>query len=571
MGVVSSCLPGRLRTVAALAAAVAMLASADRASAAAGEPDQTFGNHGFTVIDEPSDANENLEDVLVLPDGKILAGGTAGGTAGYLLLRLNPDGSPDGGFGPGGIRIEPDTKTEGSPRGISEMRLRADGKVVVAGLNRGTGGFDAYGFGRYLPNGSLDPTFGTGGLTTVTVNEFGSAFAMDEAPDGKLVATGDTGPVSKVPVVRLTEGGVPDEDFNAVPAGVREVDVPGSNAEQGLAVSVLGDGTILIGGFSENGAFLAELQSNGNPVPGFGTEGVAVFDLGTEAEPSGEFFDLAVLPDGRILAAGDSFAGSNDEEAVIARLTPSGQLDPSFGSGGLFRANPTPGEDEVESMEVLPDGRILAAGKRGESGIESEDADTWLFRLSPDGQLDPSFGNGGEALASASPETDAAYGLALQPDGKAVVAGEATAGASQLMVGRFTGDPPVVPISAAAPRRCAGKRTTIVGSAKADKLKGTKKADVIAGLGGNDKISALAGNDIVCGGAGKDTIDLGKGRDEGRGEGGADTLKGGPGKDKLLGAAGKDKLLGGTGPDLCNGGGGKDAKAAGCETRKKLP
>jgi uncharacterized delta-60 repeat protein len=578
MGVISSCLPGSPRAVAALVAAVVMLATADRAGAAAGEPDRGFGNQGFTILDEPEGKNEALEDILVLPDGKILAGGARGGASGFLLARFNPDGSPDAGFGPGGIRVEPDLEVEpglgspGSPRGINAMQLRADGKVVVAGLGRGPAKFDAFEFGRYLPGGSLDPTFGSGGLTTVAVNEFSDAFAMDQAPDGKLVATGDTGPVAKVPVVRVTEGGVPDEDFNAAPAGVREVDVPGSTVETGLAVTVLGNGTVLVGGFSEIGAFLAELDVNGNPVQGFGTEGIAVFDLGTEPQPSGEFFDLAVLPDGRILAAGDGFAGGDDEEAVVARVTPSGQLDPSFGSGGLVRVNPTAGQDEIESMEVLPDGRILAAGLRGESGVETEDADTWLFRLTPTGQLDPSFGSGGEAFASASPETDAAYGLALQGDGKAVVAGEATFGSSQLMVGRFTGDPtPVVPVSAAAPRRCGGKRATIVGGAKADKLKGTKKADVIAGLGGADTIRSLAGNDIVCGGGGRDLIQLGKGNDRAFGEGGPDRILGGLGKDRLLGAKGSDLLSGGPGADLCNGGGGRDADAHGCETEKKLP
>jgi uncharacterized delta-60 repeat protein len=578
MGVVSSRLPGRLLAAVALAATCVVLAAAEQARGAAGEPDPTFGNQGFTVIDEPESKNESLEDVLVLPDGRLLAGGNRGFVSGFLLARLNPDGSPDTGFGPGGIRVEPDLEAEpglgspGSPREINAMQLRGDGKVVVAGLGRGPMKFDAFEFGRYLPGGSLDPSFGSGGLTTVAVNEFSDALAMDQAPDGKLVATGDTGPVQKVPVVRLTEGGVPDEDFNGIPSGVREIDIPGSDSEVGLAVTVLGNGTILVGGFSEFGAFLAELDVNGNPVMGFGTEGIAVFDLGTEAQPSGEFFDLAVLPDGRIVAGGDGFAGTNDEEAVVARFTPSGQLDPSFGNGGIFRLNPTPGEDEIESMEVLPDGRILAAGLRGESGVESNDSNTWLFRLTPDGQLDPSFGSGGEATASASPKSDAAFGLAVQPDGKAVVAGDASAGAFQLMVGRFTADP--VPVAAPVKaRRCLGRKVSLLGTKGADKIKGTNRADVIATLGGNDRIVSRGGNDVVCAGAGKDSVKSGKGNDKARGEAGADTLLGGPGRDQLLGEAGADRLFGGPGKkDLCNGGSGKrDRGSRSCERRKKLP
>ncbi len=549
---------------------LALGALAPQAMAAEGLPDSTFGNQGFTVLDEPVEKNENLIDVVVLPDGKILGAGGRGGSHGFLLARFNADGSPDTGFGNEGIKVEPDLNEPGNTREIVAIERRADGKLVAAGLGRGPGGVNAFQFARYLSNGSLDPGFGSGGLTTVPLTPSGSALAMAQAPDQKLVATGDRTDGVAV-VVRVTEGGEPDPDFSVVPsAGVRLVDVPGSNGEAGFAVSVLGNGTVLIGGFADNGAFLAELDANGEPVAGFGTAGIAVHDLGTDLQPSGEIFDLGVLPDGRILATGASVTGSNDEQAFVARFTPSGELDPSFASGGVFLSNPTPVDDELSSLEILPDGSVLVAGSRGEGGGVG---DTWLFRLTANGQLDGSFGSGGESIASAVPGRDEAFGLALQPDGRAVTVGDALLGEDlRLLVARFTGpEQAAIPISAPRKLRCAGKVATVRGTAKADKLKGTKRADVIAGLGGADRINALAGNDIVCGGAGKDTIDLGKGRDRARGEGGPDVIKGGPGKDELLGAAGKDQLLGGPGPDLCNGGAGKDAKAAGCETRKKLP
>ena len=87
---------------------------------------------------------------------------------------------------------------------------------------------------------------------------------------------------------------------------------------------------------------------------------------------------------------------------------------------------------------------------------------------------------------------------------------------------------------------CAGKLTTIVGTAGNDKLAGTAAADVIAVGAGNDRVAGLAGNDIVCGGTGKDRLLGGKGKDKLRGEAGKDTLKGGAGKDKLKGGPGKD-------------------------------
>ena len=88
-----------------------MSAPCARAGGAGGgrrTPDPTFGTGGFTVLDEPVGINESLSDVVVQPDGKILgAAGAGAAPTGFLLARFNADGTPDGGFGNGGIRVEP--------------------------------------------------------------------------------------------------------------------------------------------------------------------------------------------------------------------------------------------------------------------------------------------------------------------------------------------------------------------------------------------------------------------------------------------------------------------------------
>jgi len=561
--------PRHVATLSALASVLVVAAAfpAQGLGAVAGEPDPSFGSGGFTIFDEPSKKDEFLSDLLVLPDGKILGAGSRGGLSGFLLARFNSNGSPDLSFGGEGFKVEPDLGQGGDPRGIEAIEERADGKFVVAGDGRApVTGVDAFEFGRYLPNGNLDPSFGEGGLTTVPMNEFGGAAAMDQAPDGKIVATGNSGTnllPFQLAVVRVTESGKPDASFSTVPSdGVRVINVPGSLDEEGYAVKVLGNGTILVGGWAENGAFLAEVDSEGNLVSGFGKNGVAVDNLGTAPFPSGEIYDLKVLPDGSIIAVGDAFVAENDEEGFVARFTPTGQLDPSFGAGGILRLNPTSHDDLLYALEIDGVGRIVAAGRRGDDDLTNT-ADTWLVRLTPDGHLDPSFGSGGETDVNVVPQREFVSGLALQLDGRAVIAGDVFAESEKMLIGRFTADPQPIKVSlVAAKARCGGRKATIVGTRGADRLKGTKKADVIAGLGGNDRISALAGNDVVCGGKGKDVINGGPGKDK---------LLGEAGKDTLVGGKGKDKLLGGSGKDVCNGGAGKDAKAAGCETRKKLP
>ncbi|HEY7256055.1 MAG TPA: hypothetical protein VH476_05170 [Solirubrobacterales bacterium] len=557
----------RANAILLAAAMLAAVALAPAANAAEGLQDPTFGTGGFTLLDEPELEHEYLSDVVVLPDGKILGGGTRGSAGGFLLARFNSNGTPDLSFGPNGIRTEPDTDTAGDTRGINALAMQGDGRIVAAGLGRGPDPdkFDAFGVTRYLDGGAqLDPEFGSGGRSVLLPDGPGEAQGLDLAPGGKIVVSGyriNPSERYEAAVLRLTPGGDPDSTFAAAsPVGFAHFALPGSEYTQAHAVSSLSNGSVITGGESEAGAWLAKLNSEGELVNGFGTAGLSIHDLGQEEEPSGEFNDIAIQPDGRIVATGSSFPATDTKtQLIVARFTSNGELDPSFGTGGVFTLDATAGYDAGEALSILPDGKILVAGLGGT-------ADTWLLRLTPDGQLDSSFGSGGQTILSGIPGEDYAAGLALQPDGRPVTVGEgetASKGA-ELLAARFTGPETekvkvsLVPTTAS----CAGRNATIVGTQHADKLKGTKRADVIAGLGGNDRISSLAGNDVVCGGAGKDTIKGGSGRDRLIGEGG---------KDKLLGEGGKDKLIGGTGRDVCNGGAGRDARAAGCETRQKLP
>jgi Ca2+-binding RTX toxin-like protein len=127
-------------------------------------------------------------------------------------------------------------------------------------------------------------------------------------------------------------------------------------------------------------------------------------------------------------------------------------------------------------------------------------------------------------------------------------------------------------------QRCFGKRATIVGTARADRIKGTRRADVVVSLGGNDRVSGGGGNDLICagsgndrvsGGAGDDRESGGSGNDSLKGDSGNDSIKGDAGKDLISGGPGKDGLTGGSQKDRCTGGAARD-KATGCERRSSL-
>jgi uncharacterized delta-60 repeat protein len=416
-----------------------------------------------------------------------------------------------------------------------------EGRIVAGGLAAGPG-MDSAGFGRYtLPNLTPDPTFDANGLAAVNCGMPCDVFDAAAASNSAVIGVGSrvlANFQSSAVAIRVTAAGAPDPSFDD--DGIKPIDPPGSG-EEAYAVEPLDDGSAILGGYAGGGAFLTRVGPTGAIDSEFGTAGFAVHDLGTNSSPSGDVLDLERLPDGSLIAAGDAVSsGVNDVQLVAAKFRSDGSLDPSFGEGGVFRFNPTPNDDLALAVAIDEGGRVVLAGYTETGG----GVDTVILRLTPDGRLDPSFGSGGVTIASLAAGGDDAEGLALQPDGKAVVVGFAEqAGGDELLAARFTADPP-----------CAGQAPTHAAAPGGGALVGTPGDDVIAGGPNPDQIRAGAGEDLVCGVGGNDTVSGEGGDDTLKGAAGKDRLKGGPGKDRLKGGAGRDRLSGGAGKDRLNGG-----------------
>jgi uncharacterized delta-60 repeat protein len=215
------------------------------------------------------------------------------------------------------------------------------------------------------------------------------------------------------------------------------------------------------------------------------------------------------------------------------------------------------------ALALQPDGKILVAGYT----VVGTTTRLAVVRLQPNGSLDTTFGDGGKAIVTQF--SAVAEGVALQRDGKIVVGGSS---GGNLAAVRLQGDagggagggggPDGGPGSGQGdgPPRCAGRRATIVGTAAGDRLRGTRRRDVIVSLGGRDSIRSLGGDDIVCAGSGNDTVFGGRGNDRLGGGSGNDRLFGESGRDRLLGESGRDRLRGGPGRDRLLGGPGRDAQ-----------
>jgi uncharacterized delta-60 repeat protein len=532
------------RVSGALAAVACLAVTAPATALGAGQPDPGFGTSGFTVIDVPTATDEYFTDVAVLSDDRILAAGGVG-SSGAALGRFSSAGVPDSAYGTNGILIQADSGT-GSMRSLNEIEFDASGRIIGAGLGNGSIA-DAVGLARYGPDGTPDPSFGGG--DGIVVNECGgiTCEALDVAitADGGIATAGKLGGLN-TGVVKVDANGAPDLGFNGT--GQKAITAPGDPSPEFEAIEALPDGSVLVGGRSDDGAILTKLDDAGNTVGGFGTAGIAVRDLGTAPVPSGEIFDIEVAPDGGIVVAGTSRNASSVDRMMVARFTPGGELDTSFAGDGSFEGTTDGPSIFQAALSIDPQGRIIAAGADGSAG--------WVARLSPAGVPDPSFGNAGQATFAPNPSGTFVSGVALQTDGATVLSGLTTPGAeTNMLVGRLTGDPPP-PV----PGTCAGATATIVAAAEGGRVQGTSGNDVIAGGPGPDTISGLGGKDVICGVGGKDKLSGGAGNDKLLGGGGKDRLAGGGGKDRIFGGAGKDFISGGGGKDRCKGGPGRDSE-----------
>ncbi|MFO0798492.1 MAG: delta-60 repeat domain-containing protein [Gemmataceae bacterium] len=325
-------------------------------------------------------------------------------------------GALDPSFGTGGLA----TLNVGGTDGALAAVALADGRVVVAGYTPGAGGLDFL-VERVNPDGTLDPTFGTGGRTTI---DFGggadAARAVAIGPAGNILVGGKSTPGGgddRVAVARLTPNGLIDGTFGL--AGRVVLPVAGMDIE---ARSLLPDatgrvvvaGTITAGGV---GKFTVGRLTNTGAIDGtFGTAGNTTFTFGFAGDTlSAAGRDAA----GNIVLAGSTLVGAVHRFAV-ARLTPGGLLDGTFGIGGKAWFNLAAGtDDSASAVAVDAAGRLVIAGTSGSPGGVL----MGVARLNGTGAPDGTFGTGGVVRTSAGGVFTQASSVVIQRGGRIVLGG----------------------------------------------------------------------------------------------------------------------------------------------------
>jgi uncharacterized delta-60 repeat protein len=260
--------------------------------------------------------------------------------------------------------------------------------------------------------GGLDPTYGIGGRVVVDASP-ASALGYDLAvlPDGSTVAVGYLGHSDEDGfAVKIGASGVVDQAF-----GLRRLDHDGGS-EWASAVAVQPDGKIVaVGQTSKNNdGAVWRLLPSGAPDLSFSGDGFASVDSGAFES----LYDVAIAPDGKIVVVGKTSVGGG--EMAVYRLTPQGEPDPTFDHDGAIGFGGA-GNDSAAAVLLQPDGKIVV------TGYDTASQSLTVRRLTAGGAPDPAFGVAGTATVPGTFQQGLA--LALQPDGRILVAGQVHSGA----------------------------------------------------------------------------------------------------------------------------------------------
>lgn len=412
-----------------------------------GALDTTFNGSG-ELIQDIAGKNDYAFATAIQPDGKILTAGIAFiDTIDYndfILVRYKPNGQLDSSFGTNGMTHI--GFSNGSDDQAMSMCLQPDGKIIVAGKTFPLGNAADFAVARYNPDGTLDNTFGSGGKVTTDVagfNDYGACVKLQS--DGKIVMTGYTfnGTGTGLAVVRYNSNGTLDNSFNGNGIAVIQ---RGDVYLEGQSLAVQSDGKIVACAttklpLNEYDILVIRLNANGSADSTFDNDGIVTTDFCYHDNA----YSVAIQNDGKIVVGGTSYDTVNvtmGKNVMLIRYKSNGSVDSSFGRNGKVITNVTSQTDIAYAVTIQSNGKILTVGQSTD-GVAN--FSIILTRHHSDGSLDSSFGYNGLVITNMAYMHEFGEAVALQADGKIVVAGFVNNDSNfNMFVARYIGDTPIV-------------------------------------------------------------------------------------------------------------------------------
>lgn len=352
-----------------------------------GTPDITYNGNGRL-----SYSIEGYQGAVIQNDGKIVMADYSFSLGGSYIFRLNTDGTIDGTF----------NSTTFSDVGIQTISLQHDGKVLIAGYTQI--GSPSFFLERFNSDGSADDAFGTDGIVTTDFSSGGSVpTSVTIGNNGKIVLTGYTLASGKFiyTIARYDTDGNLDKTLSG--DGI-QITPLGDDATTMYLTSAQSNEKFLVAYTDNNNFAVTRFNSNGSFDDTFGGHGMLNEGI---VMGSTLYLASALQPDGKLVTAGYTFNGKNNDFA-LARYNTDGSLDATFSNDGKQVTDVMKANDTAYAVLIQNNGKIIVAGSA-------------IARYRSDGSKDVSFGHNG-IITSGNWKS-----AALQSDGKLVVAGSGIA------------------------------------------------------------------------------------------------------------------------------------------------
>lgn len=396
-----------------------------------GQPHPGFGSRNQT--NHHNGKRRRVADAILDGQGRILLLVNTDGS--YILSRHNAVGQLEEG---GLATFDP----SGHDDRLQDMLVQPNGKIIAVGNSfdfRGTLSFLTV--ARFNKDGSLDTSFANQGLfLSSRSGERRNAHAVTQEANGRILVAGNfkfgtSG--RRIVVHALSADGRPDSTFGngGNGTGTAVLDIAGFSEPK--AITTQSDGKIVIAGWNDSDPMVVRLDARGNLDRTFDSDGILFSDFGGGNE---RYNDVAVQPDGKLVLVG--WAGGGPD-ILIERRLPNGALDPNFRQGGRFLLNDSAKFEGAMSVAVQRDNKIVVAAFNGE-----DTAEFMLIRLHPDGTPDQAFGEGilgngngfsrRQLILNSRTVPISTAAMLLEQDGSFLVVGCTVAPMKQFVTMRYT-------------------------------------------------------------------------------------------------------------------------------------
>lgn len=409
----------------------------------AGDLDKSFGGDGIVSTQFGTFTYDDAYSVNIQLDGKIVVAGNSDtpftNINSFAVARYNDDGSLDNSFGTGGLSTA--DFGQGSVYAYSSA-IQLDGKIVLAGTIFTNGSQGEIALIRFASNGKVDSSFGVNGKVTASLGEFNSANAVALLPDGKIVVAGTTSQnsISHFVVMRFNNDGTLDYSFSSDgKLSIAFQSSPTSNFASAYSIALQPDGKIIVAGDSQDSIFSSVFA-----MARINSDGILDTTFGFGGKVLSILQDsypqhlrsTALLPDGKILAVG--YGGSSSQFFLTARFNSNGTIDSTFGTNGVVKTLISNEGSSASSVALQSDNKFVVGGSYAyQKGFYWDGVA--LVRYNSDGTLDSTFGENGIVADQVylAPQNVFARSIALQQDGKIVTAGSVWFSQNNFIVIRY--------------------------------------------------------------------------------------------------------------------------------------